>query len=324
MIKKFFIICALVFMIGVPNAFAQDAPTATCNENTAISSSNYSTCCPSTIPQLSERCNTFHANFCASVPNDPICTGNPSSGNTPNNQCSSINTGNFPQCCPSNNMSSQCTQFIIGLCTSQPNHFLCTSYASGGTQCTATTAVSSSNYRLCCPSNTAGLKERCATFLVNYCASVPSDTLCTGGGTIPQQIGGGGLDTSPVNGGSRSETGIPSDKTGYSNFSSCDAIKLKSLINILIWLKCLIVAVAIPLIFALAFLFFLIGVFKFMTADTPDKKKNGQKLVWWGLIGLFVMVSVWGIIKIVNNTLGIEQAVPFLQTDYLNEKNATP
>ncbi len=105
--------------------------------------------------------------------------------------------------------------------------------------------------------------------------------------------------------------------------ASCDSIKLKSLFNILIWLKCFIVGAIIPLIFALAFLFFLWGVFKFMMASDPKSKQESQKLIWWGLVGLFVMVSVWGIIQILGNILGIESTVPMLQTDYLSTQNAT-
>lgn len=104
----------------------------------------------------------------------------------------------------------------------------------------------------------------------------------------------------------------------------CDAIKLNSLFNILIWIKCFIVNAIIPLIFALAFLFFLWGIFKFMRASDAKSKQESQKLIWWGLIGLFVMVSVWGIIKILGTTLGIESTVPMLQTEYLTPQNATP
>lgn len=106
--------------------------------------------------------------------------------------------------------------------------------------------------------------------------------------------------------------------------AQCSAIKLNSVINIMIWIKCFIVTAVIPLIFALAFMFFLWGVFKFMRASDAKAKQDSQKLIWWGLIGLFVMVSVWGIIRILGMTLGIETTVPMLQTEYLAPQNATP
>jgi hypothetical protein len=104
----------------------------------------------------------------------------------------------------------------------------------------------------------------------------------------------------------------------------CSSIKFKSVIDILIWLKCIAVSVLIPLIFAAAFVVFLWGVLKFMYASDATKKKEGQKFIWYGLIGLFVMVSVWGIIKIVGTTLGIDPiAVPLLQTEYLDINKAS-
>lgn len=104
--------------------------------------------------------------------------------------------------------------------------------------------------------------------------------------------------------------------------TQCSAIALKSLLDILIWVKCSIVVALIPLIFALAFLFFLWGVFKFISATDSKTKQESQKVIWWGIIGLFVMVSVWGIIKILGDTLGIESTVPMLQTNYLDKSNA--
>jgi hypothetical protein len=106
--------------------------------------------------------------------------------------------------------------------------------------------------------------------------------------------------------------------------SECSSIKFKSVLDILIWLKCIAVAVLIPLIFAAAFVVFLWGIFKFMYATDSTKRKEAQKRIWWGLIGLFVMVSVWGIIKIAGQTLGIDPiAVPLLQTEYLDINKAS-
>jgi hypothetical protein len=143
---------------------------------------------------------------------------------------------------------------------------------------------------------------------------------------VPGQIGV--PQTNPINvfnGPDIPDTPAPSNSGGkISNVNTCSAIKFKSALDILIWLKCVAVAILIPLIFAAAFVLFLWGVLKFMYAADAAKKKESQKLIWYGLIGLFVMVSVWGILKIVGTTLGIDPiAVPLLQTDYLNEKNAS-
>lgn len=102
----------------------------------------------------------------------------------------------------------------------------------------------------------------------------------------------------------------------------CSAIKFKSLLDILVWVKCIITAVIIPLIFTLAFLFFLWNVIRFMNASDNTKKEEAKERMWWGIIALFVMVGVWGIIKILSNTLGLEPTVPLLQTEYLDPAKA--
>ncbi len=59
----------------------------------------------------------------------------------------------------------------------------------------------------------------------------------------------------------------------------------------------------IKLIGALALLFFLWGVMKFIRdADNAAKREEGRQFIIWGIIGLFVMVSVFGLVRILENT----------------------
>lgn len=56
---------------------------------------------------------------------------------------------------------------------------------------------------------------------------------------------------------------------------------------------------AIVLLMAIAVIVFLWTVFKFITkADSPDRKKNALGMMW-SLIGLFIMISVYGIVNLV-------------------------
>jgi hypothetical protein len=62
----------------------------------------------------------------------------------------------------------------------------------------------------------------------------------------------------------------------------------------------------INLAFAVALVYFLFGVYKYVKyAGSPDKRKEGSKHIIWGLVGLFIMVSVWTILEIALNTFGI-------------------
>lgn len=70
----------------------------------------------------------------------------------------------------------------------------------------------------------------------------------------------------------------------------------------------LINGVAVPLLFAISFILFLYGVAKayiFSSGDESEVKK-GHHAILWGIIGFVVMVSVWGLVNIVSNTLGLQ------------------
>ncbi len=65
-----------------------------------------------------------------------------------------------------------------------------------------------------------------------------------------------------------------------------------------------IISPIIYLMMALAFLYFLWGVFIFIkNADSPDKRTEGYDHMMWGIIGLFIMISANGIISLITGTL---------------------
>jgi hypothetical protein len=67
-----------------------------------------------------------------------------------------------------------------------------------------------------------------------------------------------------------------------------------------------IVGVALPIVIAIGLLVFLWGLVKFIFAGS-EGKDEGKHLMIWGLIALFVMVSVWGLVRWIGNALDIEQ-----------------
>lgn len=128
-------------------------------------------------------------------------------------------------------------------------------------------------------------------------------------------IGSGEPNTNPQNSGTTPPVISPTPQASSAALSSCNAIKFDSLLDILIWLRCVIAAAIIPLIFTLAFLFFLWGMVMYIRgSDDVKKREESKKFIYWGIIGLTVMVSIWGIVKIVNTTFGFGNAVPTLQT----------
>lgn len=55
-------------------------------------------------------------------------------------------------------------------------------------------------------------------------------------------------------------------------------------------------------LFVLAIAYFIYGLIEFVAgADNQEKRITGKRHLMWGIIGLFIMFSVWGIIKIILN-----------------------
>lgn len=63
--------------------------------------------------------------------------------------------------------------------------------------------------------------------------------------------------------------------------------------------------VLVPVLFAVAFIVFLWGAFNtfILGANNDDVKEKGKGLMLWGLIGFFVMVSIWGLVNILTGTV---------------------
>lgn len=62
---------------------------------------------------------------------------------------------------------------------------------------------------------------------------------------------------------------------------------------------------------AVAFLWFLYGAFQFVYGATDGEiRKEGKAHMLWGIIGLLVMVSALGLLRIAAGTFGIEVPSP--------------
>lgn len=65
----------------------------------------------------------------------------------------------------------------------------------------------------------------------------------------------------------------------------------------------------ILLAFAIAFLLFFYGVFQFVRSETADSgREQGKRKIFYGLIGMFIMFSAYGIINLILSTFGINDA----------------
>jgi hypothetical protein len=67
-----------------------------------------------------------------------------------------------------------------------------------------------------------------------------------------------------------------------------------------------ILGAIIPALFIIATIVFLWGVIQYITAGGDEEKiKTGRNYMIFGLIALFVMVAVWGIVRVLVSTFGV-------------------
>lgn len=85
----------------------------------------------------------------------------------------------------------------------------------------------------------------------------------------------------------------------------------------------LIINPIIMLLFALAVVYFLWGLFEFLSnTENEEKRTIGKSHMLYGVIGIFIMIAVWSILSVIMNTLNITGIDPKAGT--VNLKDYTP
>lgn len=73
----------------------------------------------------------------------------------------------------------------------------------------------------------------------------------------------------------------------------------------------IIVGTLVPLVISLAVIYFLYGIVKYLIASGDEtKRKESVKVITYGLIAIFVMVCVWGLVSFITNTFGVSVGIP--------------
>jgi uncharacterized membrane protein HdeD (DUF308 family) len=72
-----------------------------------------------------------------------------------------------------------------------------------------------------------------------------------------------------------------------------------------------LVGFVIPIAFSLALLFFFWGVAKYILS-VGSEKEQGKQIMVWGVIALFVMASIWGLVRFIQGEFNITntQSIP--------------
>ena len=70
-----------------------------------------------------------------------------------------------------------------------------------------------------------------------------------------------------------------------------------------------IIALLLPFIISLAVLFFIISLVMYILKEGEEKAKAKTQMIW-GIVILFVMISVWGLVGILSDTFGLDNKGP--------------
>lgn len=74
---------------------------------------------------------------------------------------------------------------------------------------------------------------------------------------------------------------------------------------------CFLIRTIVPFFFALALAAFIWGVIQFyLNPENEEKRKKGKSFIVGGLIALFVMFSVWGLVGILTKTFFNGATIP--------------
>ncbi len=81
----------------------------------------------------------------------------------------------------------------------------------------------------------------------------------------------------------------------------------------------------LPVLISFGVLYFIWGVINYFIADSEEAKQKGRDTVVFGVIGLAVIVSVWGLVGLVNQTFGLSGSTGLLgQNAPTNISNLAP
>jgi hypothetical protein len=71
-----------------------------------------------------------------------------------------------------------------------------------------------------------------------------------------------------------------------------------------------VVNLLVPILIGVALIVFFWGLVKYVAKlGGEEGAKQGKAIMIWGLVALFVMVSVWGIVRMAQVALGVDRTV---------------
>ena len=64
-----------------------------------------------------------------------------------------------------------------------------------------------------------------------------------------------------------------------------------------------------PILLAISVFVIAWGIFKFiLNAGDEEARKTGRSFILWGVVGIFLMLSIWGLVNILVNTFSLNNS----------------
>lgn len=67
---------------------------------------------------------------------------------------------------------------------------------------------------------------------------------------------------------------------------------------------------SIGILITLCICVFFWGLIRYLTTIGSDQKAHALRMMWQGVLTIFVMVSIWGIVRLLQNTFGVTSTEP--------------
>ncbi len=61
----------------------------------------------------------------------------------------------------------------------------------------------------------------------------------------------------------------------------------------------------LPLLIAVIVIVFVFGLITYVAAKDPEEKNKAKGYIIWGIVILFVVVAIWGLVGVLANTFGV-------------------
>jgi hypothetical protein len=97
---------------------------------------------------------------------------------------------------------------------------------------------------------------------------------------------------------------LNSGNTGATAAASSGRCKIPTDIGTLFdYALCILDSAVVPFLIGLALILFLAGVVKFVSSgDNEEARQSGRNMMLFGIVALFVMVSIWGFVNILSRS----------------------